>query len=194
MMNAAVKPDDRGPVLLALARAVIASALGERAEADASAPWLREPGASFVTLTQRGDLRGCIGSLEARRPLLEDVSANARAAAFRDPRFRPLVVEELRHTRVEVSLLSPLEPFPARSEDEALARMTERVDGLMLEWRGKRATFLPQVWDQLPNPRDFFAHLKLKAGLAPDFWAEDLRLYRYHVAKWSEPETGPTVS
>ncbi len=193
-MNAAMKLDDRGPVLLALARAAIADALGERGRADASAPWLREPGASFVTLTQGGDLRGCIGSLEARRPLLEDVAANARAAAFRDPRFRPLVVEELRRTRVEVSLLSPLEPFSARSEDEALARMTARVDGLMLDWRGKRATFLPQVWDQLPDPRDFFAHLKLKAGLASDFWAEDLRLYRYRVTKWSEPETGPTAS
>jgi AmmeMemoRadiSam system protein A len=194
MTGAAVKIEDRGPVLLALARAAIAGALGGKAQADVSAPWLREPGASFITLTQGGELRGCIGSLEARRPLLEDVAANARAAAFHDPRFRPLDADELGRTRVEVSLLSPLEPFPARSEDEALTQVRPHVDGLVLDWRGQSATFLPQVWDDLPNPRDFFAHLKLKAGLAPDFWADDLRLFRYHVTKWSEPETGPTAS
>ncbi|MGO8740473.1 AmmeMemoRadiSam system protein A [Rhodoblastus sp.] len=198
MPDAAVKMEDRGQdrglILLALARASIALALGGRAEADVSAPWLREPGATFVTLKKQGALRGCVGSLEAHRPLLEDVAANARAAALRDPRFSPLAAHELNLTRVEVSLLSPLQPFPARSEDEALAQVRLHVDGLVLDWRGRRATFLPQVWDDLPNPRDFLAHLKLKAGLAPDFWADDLRLFRYHVVKWSEPETGPTVS
>ncbi len=120
--------------MLALARAAIADAFGGGAEADASAPWLREPGASFVTLKQGGELRGCIGSLEARRPLLDDVAANARAAAFRDPRFPPLDASEFELTRIEISLLSALEPVPARSETEALDRIRPQVDGLVLNW------------------------------------------------------------
>jgi uncharacterized protein len=194
MTDAAVKIEERGPVLLALARASIATALGGTGEADMSAPWLRERAACFVTLTQGGELRGCVGSLEAHRPLMEDVAANARAAAFRDPRFPPLAASEFERTRIEISVLSPLEPFPARSEAEALARMRPDVDGLALEWRGKRGTFLPQVWEALPDPRDFLAHLRRKAGLPRDFWAEDLLLFRYHVVKWSEPETGPSAT
>ncbi len=194
MTDAAMAMEDRGPVLLALARAAIANAFGGRAEADVSAPWLREPGASFVTLKQREQLRGCIGSLEAHRPLVDDVAANARAAAFRDPRFPPLSAIEFERTRIEISLLSPLEPVPARSETEALNRIRPQVDGLVLNWRRHRGTFLPQVWEDLPDPRDFLAHLKGKAGLPHDFWAEDLLLFRYHVVKWSEPRTGPSAS
>jgi uncharacterized protein len=194
MTDAAVEMEDRGPVLLALARAAIANAFGENMHADASAPWLRQPGASFVTLKQEEQLRGCIGSLEAHRSLLDDVAANARAAAFRDPRFPPLSAIEFERTRIEISLLSPLEPVPARSETEALNRIRPQVDGLVLHWRRHRGTFLPQVWEDLPNPRDFLAHLKGKAGLPHDFWAEDLRLLRYHVVKWSEPKAGPSAS
>lgn len=190
-MTEAVMVENRGTILLGLARAAIASALDRAGVEDPSAPWLSETGASFITLMQDGDLRGCIGSVEAHRSLLDDVTANARAAAFDDPRFPPLRVHELDHTRIEVSLLSALEQMPARSEAEALEQIRPHCDGLVLKWGFHRATFLPQVWEALPDPREFLAHLKHKARLPRDFWPEDLRLYRYGVTKWSEPETRP---
>ena len=186
--------DGRGAVLLGLARGAIASGLGHHMGLPASAPWLREPGACFVTLTVGGQLRGCIGSLEPRRSLLEDVRANAAAAAFRDPRFPPLTAEEFDATRIEVSLLSPLEPMPVTGQADALRQLVPGVDGVVLEWRRHRGTFLPQVWQELPDPRDFLAQLKRKAGLDPDFWADDIRLSRYHVTKWSEPGAGRGVA
>lgn len=150
------------------------------------ARWLRSPGASFVTLTQRGCLRGCIGSLEAHRALYTDVRANAVAAALRDPRFPPLAAAELRLTRVEVSLLSATESLAFGSEADALAQLRPGVDGLLLEYGALRSTFLPQVWDQLPGPKDFLSQLKRKAGLPGDFWHERLRLQRYTVDKFQE--------
>ncbi len=188
---------DRGRILLPLARAAIAEALGRHGAVpaiDRSAPWLAEPGAAFVTLTENGRLRGCIGSLAPRRPLGDDVAANARAAAFDDPRFPPLSRDELDRIRIEVSVLSPLTPLPVASEAEALARIRPHVDGLVLEWGRHRGTFLPQVWEDLPLPHDFLTHLKLKAGLPSDFWDDDVRLSRYHVEKWSEPARGPIPS
>lgn len=176
-----------GPVLLARARAAIAGRLGLEAPATADHPALAAPGASFVTL-QRGDaLRGCIGSLAARRPLGEDLQANAIAAAFSDPRFPPLTAAEYPGLQVEVSLLAPAQPLPAASEAEALAQLRPGIDGLILEWQGRRATFLPQVWEQLPQPAEFLRALRRKAGLAPDFWAADLKLARYAVQKFREP-------
>lgn len=183
--------DDRGPVLLALARAAIADALGRPHPAPRSPPWVHDAGATFVTLTHNGELRGCIGSLVPRRSLAEDVTANACAAAFDDPRFPPLGADELDQTRIEVSLLSPLEPLPVTSEADALRRIRPHVDGLVLECGRRRGTFLPQVWEEVPDPRAFLVHLKLKAGLPPDFWSDDIRLSRYGVEKWSEPANGP---
>jgi AmmeMemoRadiSam system protein A len=184
---------ERGRVLLALAREAIAAGLGEPVPAapvpaaQLWAPWLRAPGACFVTLTQQGRLRGCIGSVRARRPLADDVRSNALAAALSDPRFPPLTVPELATTRIEVSLLSAASPLPSASEEEALAALRPGIDGVILECGGEvHATFLPQVWDSLPSPSDFLTHLKHKAGLPPDFWAPDLRLHRYTVAKWEE--------
>lgn len=177
---------ERGEILLTIARTAIATALGRSAQADESAPWLREPGATFVTLTQRGELRGCIGSLEAHRPLLEDVKANARASAFHDPRFRPLTADELDITRVEVSLLSPSQALEFRDEQDALAQLRPLIDGIIFEYDRYRSTFLPQVWEQLPRKEDFMGHLKLKAGLLADFWANDVKLARYTVEKWKE--------
>jgi AmmeMemoRadiSam system protein A len=185
--------DDRGPVLLALARASIASALGQTCFADQSAPWLREKGACFVTLKQYGELRGCIGNIEARHSLLEAVMVAARGAAFKDPRFPPLSASELAITRIEVSLLSALEPMAAISEAEALSNIRPHVDGLLLESGRHHGVFLPQVWDSAPDARDFLGLLKLKAGLPPDFWSNEIRLYRFQVAKCSEPETGRMV-
>jgi len=181
--------DERGPVLLAIARAAIASALGKPLRADESAAWLQEPGATFVTLTQDGELRGCIGSLEAHRTLLDDVKANALNAAFRDSRFAPLSVEELDTTQVEVSLLSPCAPMCFTCEQDALAQLRPNVDGVVFEYGHCRSTFLPQVWESLPDPAQFMAHLKYKAGLAPDFWADGVKLSCYTVCKWKESDS-----
>ncbi len=175
-----------GELLLPIARAAIASALGQPQQADQSAAWLREPGACFVTLTQQGQLRGCIGSLTARRALLADVQANAVAAALQDSRFTPLKLAELAHTDIEVSLLSPLQAMHFASEAQALAQLRPGVDGVVFECQHWRSTFLPQVWEQLPKPADFMAHLKHKAGLPTNFWSDDVRLYRYSVTHWHE--------
>ena len=179
---------DKGQILLPLVRSAIASALGQALGAPAHAAWLQEKGATFVTLTQGGELRGCIGTLEAHRPLLEDVQANALAAALRDPRFAPLQHAELSYTRVEVSLLSASEAIAFESEQHALAQLRPEVDGIIFEFGRYRSTFLPQVWEQLPDPETFMAHLKHKAGLAPNFWAVDVKLSRYTVSKWKESD------
>ena len=179
--------DALGEALLARARNAIAAEFGQPAPRESDHPALHEKGATFVTLTQAGRLRGCIGSLEAHRPLLDDVRANARAAAFRDPRFPPLTAEELSRTRVEVSLLTSATPMVFASEEDAVRQLRPGIDGVILEAGGRRGTFLPQVWESLPEPRIFLAHLKQKAGLPADFWAPDVKLFRYEVQKWKEP-------
>lgn len=179
----------QGRLLLALARDAIGRALGRVGTvtvAAEDAAWLDRPGATFVTLTQQGALRGCIGSLEARHRLRDDVVANARAAAFADPRFAPLTADELAQTRVEVSVLSAAEPMTWTDEADALARLRPGIDGVILECGRHRATFLPQVWAQLPEPRAFMAHLKQKAGLDAGFWSPDMRIARYTVQKFQE--------
>lgn len=185
-------PDDAidplGHALLVRARNAIAAEFGWSPQAESDHPALHEPGATFVTLTQDGQLRGCIGSLEAWRALDDDVRQNARAAAFRDPRFMPLEHGELDRTRIEVSLLTAPEPLPVADEEDAIRQMRPGIDGMILEYRGRRGTFLPQVWESLPGPRQFLDHLKQKAGFPPDFWSPDVRLYRYEVRKWKEPE------
>ena len=182
---------DLGTTLLALARRSIAAEFGQPVPPPATdalaAPELAQPGATFVTLTQGGQLRGCIGSLEAWRPLAQDVQANALAAAFRDPRFAPLTAGELPRTRVEVSLLTPAEAMRFTGEADALAQLRPNVDGVIFSAGHRRATFLPQVWEQLPDPAAFMAHLKQKAGLPAHFWSDDVRLERYQVRKWKEP-------
>ena len=176
-----------GATLLQLARNAIAARFGEAVVATADLPELHAPGATFVTLTEKGELRGCIGSLEAFRPLLDDVRDNACNAAFRDPRFAPLKARELPLTRVEVSLLTVAQPFPVSDEADALARLRPGIDGVIFSARGRRSTFLPQVWEQLPRPAEFLAHLRLKAGLAATYWGPDVRLETYQVRKWQEP-------
>jgi hypothetical protein len=182
-----------GKVLLRIARGSIAKALGLGPAFDPALHgdaerWLRDPCATFVTLRLRGDLRGCVGSIEARRPLVEDVRQNALAAAFQDPRFPPLELREWPGITVEVSLLSPPEPLPCASEAEALRLLRPGIDGVVFEYDGHRSTFLPQVWEQLPDPRDFLDHLRRKAGLPDGFWAPGVRLSRYGVQKWDEGE------
>jgi MEMO1 family protein len=180
--------DTRGDVLVPLARAAIGDIFGLSHAVDETHEFLREIGASFVTLTRHGQLRGCIGSLQAHRPLLEDVRANAKAAAFLDPRFQPLTQTEFATTYVEVSLLSTSEALAFDSEEHALSLIRPGLDGLIVEHGAKRGTFLPQVWESIPDPVQFLRHLKQKAGLDADFWATDLRLSRYTVVKFGEPE------
>ena len=176
-----------GQALLARARNAIAAALGHTTADEPSHPGLREPGATFVTLRRGGALRGCIGTLAAERPLEEDVRMHALAAAFDDPRFAPLTCAEYADLEIEVSLLEAAEPLAVTSEAQVQSLLRRGRDGVILEWRGRRATFLPQVWEQLPQPAQFLAALKRKAGLAADFWAADLRVSRYEVRKFTEP-------
>ena len=185
---------DLGQTLLPIARAAISTALGRPAQAAEDADWLQELGACFVTLTQQGQLRGCIGTLEARRTLLADVKSNAVAAALQDPRFTPLQLTELAHTDIELSLLSPMQALHFESEQHALSQLQPGIQGLVLEFGRYRSTFLPQVWEQLPTAVEFMAQLKRKAGLPQDFWASELRLQHYTVSKWkeSDPASNPT--
>ena len=176
-----------GETLLRMARNAISGHFGQGRQATANLPALQQKAATFVTLTQRGELRGCIGSLQAHRPLHEDIRQNALGAALRDPRFKPLGADELSNTRIEVSLLTPPEPMHFVSKADALAQLRPNIDGLILSAGNRSATFLPQVWEQLPTPAEFIARLKQKAGLPADYWGDDVRLERYGVQKWQEP-------
>jgi AmmeMemoRadiSam system protein A len=173
----------RGGVLVSIARVAIAEARPLAARAPQE-PWLREIGATFVTLRDAlGELRGCIGTVDPHRPLGEDVAHNAYAAAYRDPRFPPVDAAELGALGVEVSVLTPREPLPAGSEAEAVAALTPGADGVVFEYHGFRATFLPQVWESIPDPLDFLRELRRKAHLPPHFWHADVKLSRYGVEK-----------
>lgn len=145
---------------------------------------LRRVGAVFVTLRKEGRLRGCIGSYLARRPLVEDVAENAFAAAFRDPRFSPVSQEEFDSLEIHISLLEPPAPLHVGSRDALLTALRPGVDGLLLEDPPHRATFLPQVWEALPDPKDFLEELLLKAGLPRDHWSDTIRFQRYEVEEF----------
>lgn len=142
---------------------------------------LRELRATFVTLHVDRELRGCIGTLEATRALVADVAHNAGAAAFDDPRFPALAWSEYERLTIHISILSPPEPMHFSSEQELVRQIRPNVDGLILETDTRRGTFLPAVWESLPDARDFLRHLKRKAGLPPDYWSDDLRVKRYTV-------------
>jgi hypothetical protein len=181
-------PPDAGQVLLPLARTAIAAELRLVHPASAEQAWLRQEGASFITLMREGKLRGCIGTLRPHRTLADDVKANAIGAAFRDPRFTPLTVEEFGAISVEVSVLSALEPLSFGDEPGALKQLRAGVDGIVFQYGHHTSTFLPQVWEQFGEPADFLAHLKYKAGLPPDFWDPEVKLSRYSVFKWREKD------
>ena len=177
-----------GPVLIALAHHAIATKLDipHTAISPNDHAWLAKNAASFVTLTLHGQLRGCIGTLEAYRPLIDDVRSNAVAAAVHDPRFTPLSRSEYDAIRIEVSVLSEMQCVNAQDEHSAIANIRPGIDGVVLQYGTHKATFLPQVWDQLPDPRQFLAHLKEKAGLSPNFWHPDMQLHIYQVNKFHE--------
>ena len=189
-MTDAFDKNEQGKILLHIARNAICRALRVSYVAmpmdDSHRAWLSRPGATFVTLTQYDELRGCIGSLQACDPLIDDVSNNAVSAAMRDPRFMPLMADELDSVNVEVSLLSELQPLSFASEADALAQLRPEIDGVVFEYGPYRSTFLPQVWESLPQPSQFLAKLKSKARLSEDFWDEGVKLSRYTVSKWRE--------
>lgn len=150
---------------------------------------LQQLRASFVTLKEEGRLRGCIGSLEARRPLIQDVADNAWSAASRDPRFAPLTSRELPELAIEISILTPLESVEFRDEADLVSRIRPGRDGLLISWGRHRGTFLPVVWEQLPDVSAFWAQLKRKAGLPPEFWSDELECWRYEAIKVTDANT-----
>lgn len=180
--DARLGPNERG-MLLHIAADSIHTGLRE---GHATAPRLEtlpevlcQPAASFVTLHHRDRLRGCIGSLEAREPLAQSVADNAFNAGFRDPRFPELTAVELADLELDISVLGTPEDLVFSDEAELIAQLQPGRDGLILEAGGRRGTFLPSVWDSLPEPGDFLRQLKQKAGLPPDFWSGEIRVQRY---------------
>ncbi|MEX2327277.1 MAG: AmmeMemoRadiSam system protein A, partial [Pseudomonadales bacterium] len=168
--------------LLQVARESILQSLKEPGNfnvhlADFPPPLVQER-ASFVTLNRHGRLRGCIGSLAAHRPLVVDVASNARAAAFKDPRFKPLTADEFYSIDLHLSVLTPPSPIDVQSRDELIDVLRPGIDGLIIEEDGRRSTYLPSVWEQLPDPARFVAELRRKAGLAADEWRPSTRVFR----------------
>jgi AmmeMemoRadiSam system protein A len=187
-----LSPDARRALLL-LARQAITVELGVGAqqEPEEPCPTLAISRGVFVTLTLGGVLRGCIGTLENDTPLLQIVPDCARGAAFRDPRFPPLDHAELNAVQVEISVLTEPEPLAVASREQLLGLLRPTVDGLLIEESNRRATFLPQVWEQLGQPEQFLSHLLIKAGLPGDYWSEQLRCSRYQCIKFSETDQPP---
>ncbi|ARN81600.1 AmmeMemoRadiSam system protein A [Methylocystis bryophila] len=146
-------------------------------------PEFGRAGASFVTLHRAGSLRGCCGSVSARRPLVEDIKANAVRSAFSDPRFAPLQRLEWGTLSLTVTLLSPLEPMRFEGEADLLSQLQPHRDGLLIEDAGRQAIFLPAVWEMLNEKEEFLAHLKAKAGLAQGHWSPAFRASRFSTAQ-----------
>ena len=180
--------EDDQRVLLDIARHAVERWVRDRQHIEWTAFELTEAvrgiGGSFVTVRTYGQLRGCIGSLEARRPLAVDVCENAYAAAFRAPRFAVLTAPELDKLDLSISVLTPSRAMQFESEQDLIRQLRPGVDGLILTDAGRRGTFLPSVWEQLPEATDFLRHLKLKAGLPADHWSDGLRVERYTTISW----------
>jgi AmmeMemoRadiSam system protein A len=176
----------RGRVLVGLAReAILAGEAFPRAVLrEWGEEWLRATAASFVTLRDAGELRGCIGTVDAHRALGDDVAHNAYAAAYRDTRFPPLTPDVRDRLEVEVSVLSGRVPVVAASEEALAQALRPGIDGVVIEYGQLRATFLPQVWESLPDPIDFLAELRRKARLPSRFWHPQLKVSRYTVEKY----------
>jgi hypothetical protein len=184
--GAPVDLEGAGTQLLSIARRSIEAMLYGKERVLEDQSWLKQAGATFVTLTRDGQLRGCVGSLEAVRPLGVDVAENARAAAVRDPRFSALTQEEWPGCSVEVSLLGAPKPIRFADEADLLAQIRAGEDGLIVQAEAKRATYLPQVWESLPDKRQFLMELVRKAGLPADTRLGRCKIHRYRVVKWKE--------
>ena len=179
-----VKPlsSKAGQTLLCVARqALEAAANGRHYPEPDTDPDLREPTACFVTLNKQGQLRGCIGSLEAHQPLIESVIKNTFSAALSDPRFPPVEADEVDAVDIEISVLTNLQPVQFDSEQQLLEQLRPFTDGLVMQKGARRATFLPSVWKQLPDKQEFLRQLKKKAGLAEDYWSDNIKAYRYQA-------------
>ncbi len=183
--------DRTGTELLQLARGSIEHGFAHReplpVRTDQLPSALTRPAATFTTLHLDGKLRGCCGTLEALQPLATDVSFSAFRAAYEDPRFAPVGAGELTAISIEVSVLSPLEAIAVRDEADLLEQLQPGIDGLVIVAHGRRATFLPKVWEMLPEPRLFLASLKAKCGLPDDYWSELLEFQRYRTTTYTEP-------
>jgi len=190
MIDVPLSPEERS-TLLRLARRSIELTLSGRSLSrlilsDFSAP-LREQGASFVTLTERGELRGCIGALEAYQPLVQDVCEHAVAAATEDYRFSPVQPFELGHLKIEISRLTPPVPLKYTSPEDLVTRLHPLEDGVVLKDMGRRATFLPQVWEKIPDPGTFLNHLCQKMGAPADLWrTKPIQVLIYQVEEFAE--------
>lgn len=177
--------DAERATLLALARESVQAGLQRGAVGTFPlrdyAPNLKSWRSSFVTLSRGGRLRGCCGRLEADRTLVEDVWENAFASGFRDPRFEPLLAHELADLQVEISVLTPLEKLDVHSTRDLLATLVPQRDGLLLAHAGERVTFIPHVWESVPDPASFVRQLREKAGWPADGWESDLEAWRFEA-------------
>ncbi|NPA90899.1 MAG: AmmeMemoRadiSam system protein A [Chloroflexi bacterium] len=187
--------EEEGQILVRIARRTLEDTLlrGRVYEPDLEAlpPALRRKGASFVTLTQGGNLRGCIGSVIAHQPLALDVRDNAIKAALADPRFPPMRPEELPYTDIEVSVLTPPMPLEYRTPEELLEKIIPGKHGLLLVNNGYRGLFLPQVWEKIPDKVTFLEQLSLKAGLPMDAWRDpNTQIFVFEVQDFHEKRTG----
>lgn len=178
--------EDEGRYLLGVARKTIKNRLGNQEEPPIE--WkdlpdkFKEKMGTFVTVTIDGNLRGCIGHIIPREPLIEGVMENAINAAFKDPRFSPLTKEEFDKIEIEVSILTPPKGLSYEDAEDLLNKLRPGVDGVIIKKGYHEATFLPQVWEQLPDKEEFLTHLCLKAGLSPSSWkTENLQISTYQV-------------
>ena len=189
-MQSPDRQDRQGAELLHLARDSIEYGFVHRkplpVDCDELPAGLAVSRATFTTLHLAGKLRGCCGTLEASRPLAADVAHSAFQAAFRDTRFDPLGKDELGNVSLEVSVLSPMEPMTVTDEADLLSQLTPGTDGLVVVEGWRRATFLPKVWDTLPEPEQFLAQLRLKCGLPARYWSERLEFLRYRTTTYAE--------
>lgn len=176
--------------LIRLARHAIDAALAGRRAAIPAEGWLQVRAGVFVTLRHRrhGDLRGCIGSIEASRPLGEAVVHAATGAAFRDPRFAPVTAEELPGLRVDISVLSPLAPLRVATEEEARTHLARTKPGVVFACGSRRSVLLPKVWTSVPEASDFLEHLKTKAGLPAGFWSPAVVLSVFTCEEFEESD------
>ena len=179
-----IQPKDQQQ-LIKLARQVIETGaeLGHQPDmnTDDYPDYLKQPGACFVSLHISCQLRGCIGSLTAYQPLIDDIIQRAYSAAFHDPRFPPITTEEAKQLDIEISVLTPQTAIDCDTEQELLNTLVPHQDGLTIEAGTHKATFLPVVWEQLPDKQDFLDQLRLKAGLAKNYWSSDVKAFRYHT-------------
>ena len=187
------KESNMNDILIALAKAAILVALNQPVDFDLDKilqeyPQLKEPGAAFVTINKRPNdqLRGCIGSLTAYRPLYKDIISNAQSAALHDPRFPPLTPEELKDIKIEVSVLSEPKPLNYADKEDLKKKIIPYKDGVILKLDNHQATYLPQVWEQLPNFDHFFSSLCQKAGLPSNCLDQHPDISVYHVTKYEE--------